>query len=105
MSWLYTIVFAGLMFGAPTRSARQPYFNGSVSKTVNKQLSVFGFAGVVFNAFDYDLGGGPRYPQASPRVSKLSYEPGILNLYQALLLISGRSEYQSISGICSPSGT
>jgi hypothetical protein len=34
-------------------------------KNVNKKLYVYGFVGSIFNAMDYDFGGGPRYPRAS----------------------------------------
>ena len=57
---------SGAFFGAPTRSAKQPYFSFNVNKTVNKQLSVYGFVGSVFNSFDFDFGAGNRYPRASP---------------------------------------
>ncbi|HLM60349.1 MAG TPA: DUF5916 domain-containing protein, partial [Pyrinomonadaceae bacterium] len=33
---------SGAFFGAPTRSAYQPYFSLNVNKTVNKQLSLYG---------------------------------------------------------------
>lgn len=56
---------AGGFFGAPTRSAGQPFVNVNINKTVNEQLSVYGSAGTIFNAFDYDFGGGPRFPRAS----------------------------------------
>ena len=55
----------GAFFGGPTRYARQPYFSFNVNKTFNKHLSVYGFVGSIYNAFDYDFGGGPRYPRAS----------------------------------------
>ncbi len=52
--------------GAPSRSARQPYFSFNINKTVNKQLSVYAYAGSVFNAFDFDFGAGSRFPRVSP---------------------------------------
>lgn len=55
----------GAFAGGPTRAADQPYFSINVNKRVNKQLFVYGFVGSIFNAFDYDFGGGPRYPRAS----------------------------------------
>jgi hypothetical protein len=57
---------AGAFFGAPTRSAKQPVLSVNFNKTVNKQLSLYGFVGSIFNAFDFDFGAGPRYPRASP---------------------------------------
>ncbi|MEO6334386.1 MAG: DUF5916 domain-containing protein [Pyrinomonadaceae bacterium] len=56
----------GHFFGAPTRSAYHPYFSINYNKTVNKQLSLYGFVGSIINAFDFDFGGGNRYPRTSP---------------------------------------
>ena len=56
----------GAFVGAPTRSAYQPYLSVNFNKTVNKQLSVYGFVGSIFNAFDFDFGAGNRYPRSSP---------------------------------------
>jgi hypothetical protein len=47
-------------FGLP--ALRSVNFN----KTVNKQLSLYGFVGSIINAFDYDFGAGNRYPRTSP---------------------------------------
>jgi hypothetical protein len=55
----------GGFFGAPTRSSYQPYASVNVNKTVNKQLTVYGFIGSIINAFDYDFGAGNRYPRTS----------------------------------------
>lgn len=57
---------SGAFFGAPMRSAMQRYFSINANKTVNKQLSIYGFVGSIFNAFDFDFGAGSRYPRASP---------------------------------------
>ena len=56
----------GTFVGDPERSTYKPYFSFNVNKTVNKQLSVYGFVGSIFNAFDYDFGSGFRYPRVSP---------------------------------------
>ncbi|MEO6587778.1 MAG: DUF5916 domain-containing protein [Pyrinomonadaceae bacterium] len=56
----------GGFFGAPTRSTTQPYFSLNANKTVNKQLSVYGFVGSIINSFDFDFGAGSRFPRASP---------------------------------------
>ena len=56
----------GAFFGAPTRSGYQPYISFNINKTVNKQLSVYGFLGSIFNAYDFDFGGGGKYLRASP---------------------------------------
>ena len=55
----------GGFFGAPTRSSYQPYGSVNFNKTVNKQLSLYGFIGSIINAFDYDFGAGNRYPRTS----------------------------------------
>lgn len=80
---------AGAFVGAPTRSARQPYFSINIKKTVSKQLSVYGFLNKIYNAFDYDFGGGPKYTRASPAflayLDSAEYQNYIrlLYLYQA----------------------
>ncbi|MEP6704307.1 MAG: DUF5916 domain-containing protein, partial [Acidobacteriota bacterium] len=53
----------GSFFGAPTRSAYQPYFSVNAKKTVSKKLLVYGFIGSIINAFDFDFGAGNRYPR------------------------------------------
>jgi hypothetical protein len=55
----------GGFFGAPTRSSYEPYGSVNFNKTVNKQLSLYGFVGSIINAFDYDFGAGNRYPRTS----------------------------------------
>ena len=74
----------GAFFGAPTRSATQPYFSVNANKTVNKQLSVYGFVGSIFNSFDYDFGAGPRYPRASPAFSTYLNSPQYQNYIAGL---------------------
>ena len=80
---------SGAFFGAPTRSATQPYFSLNLNKTVNKQLSVYGFVGSIFNAFDFDFGAGSRYPRTSPAFRTYLSSPEyneyirLLYLYQA----------------------
>jgi hypothetical protein len=55
----------GAYFGAPTRSSQQPYASFNVNKVFNKHLSMYGFVGSIWGAFDYDFGGGVRYPRVS----------------------------------------
>ena len=43
----------------------QPYLSFNFNRTVNKKLSLYGFAGSIFNALDYDFGAGPKFPRAS----------------------------------------
>ncbi len=80
---------SGAFFGAPSRSATQPYFSLNLNKTVNKQISVYGFVGSIFNSLDFDFGAGSRYPRASPAfqtyLSSPEYNEYIrqLFLYQA----------------------
>lgn len=74
----------GAFFGEPTRSATQPYFSVNFNKTINKKLSVYGFVGSIFNSFDYDFGGGPRYPRASPAFINYLNSPQYRNYIQGL---------------------
>ena len=74
----------GAFFGDPTRSATQPYFSVNMNKTINKKLSVYGFVGSIFNSFDYDFGGGDRYPRASPAFVSYLNSPLYRNYINAL---------------------
>lgn len=56
----------GAFFGAPTRDAYAPYISWNVNKTFNKQLSVYHYGSFSWGSFDYDFGGGMRYPRVSP---------------------------------------
>lgn len=56
----------GGFFGAADRTAVQPYGNINVNKVFSKKFSVYGYAGVYQNTFDYDFGSGQRYPRVSP---------------------------------------
>lgn len=76
----------GAFFGGPTRAADQPYFTVNVNKRINKQLLVYGFAGSIFNAFDYDFGGGSRYPRASPAFQAYLRSPEYANYLHQLYL-------------------
>ena len=68
----------GAFFGAPERSTYQPYLSANVSKTFNKQFSAYGFVGTIWNAYDFDFGGGNRYPRVSPAAlaGKSQLDPG-----------------------------
>lgn len=76
----------GAFVGAPSRTGKSPYFSVSVNKTINKRLSVYGFVGSIFKAFDYDFGGGPRYRRTSPAfedyLASPEYDQYINLLYQ-----------------------
>ncbi len=66
----------GAFFGAPERSAYQPYVNVSINKTVSKKLSLRAFTGLNWNNFDFDFGNGigngfeTRFPRISPAFSE-----------------------------------
>ncbi|HMJ08992.1 MAG TPA: DUF5916 domain-containing protein [Pyrinomonadaceae bacterium] len=76
---------SGGFAGAPSRSTREPYFSVNINKNVSKRLFIYGFVGSIFNAFDYDFGGGSRYPRASPAfqayLSSPEYAQYISQLY------------------------
>jgi hypothetical protein len=57
---------AGAFFGAPTRAAQQPYISWNFNKNFNKQFNMYHFGFISWGAFDYDFGGGNRYPRVSP---------------------------------------
>lgn len=76
----------GSFVGDPTRSAYQPYFSLNVNKTVNKQLSVWGFIGSIVNSMDYDFGAGYRYPRASPAFQGYLNSPEYLDYIRKLYL-------------------
>lgn len=76
----------GAFVGAPTRSATQPYFSVNVNKTVNKQLSLYGFVGSIFNSMDYDFGAGPRFARASPAFQEYLDSPEYANFLRVLYL-------------------
>ena len=56
----------GAFFGAPERTAQQPYITANANKTFNKQFNMYAFVGSVWGAFDFDFGAGNRYQRVSP---------------------------------------
>ncbi len=74
----------GAFFGAPERSAYQPYINANINKTVNKQLSLRAFVGQSWNSFDFDFGNGSgsgletRFPRVSPTFADYLNSPDYL---------------------------
>lgn len=76
----------GAFFGEPTRKATQPYLSFNVNKTFSKRLSAYGFVGTIFNAMDYDFGGGGKYLRASPAYKAYLSSPAYLNYLQALAI-------------------
>jgi len=57
---------SGAFAGGPERVSQQPYASMNFNKTVNKQVSIYGFVGTIWGAFDYDFGGGSRFQRVSP---------------------------------------
>ena len=80
---------SGSFFGAPERSAYQPYFSFNINKTVSKRLSVYGFVGSIWNSFDFDFGAGGSFLRVSPAyrsfLSSAEYQNYLrdLAIYQA----------------------
>ena len=56
----------GAFFGEPERSTWQHYVSGNINTTPHKRISLGAFFGFTSNAFDFDFGGGPRFPRVSP---------------------------------------
>ncbi len=77
---------SGAFFGAPERSARQPYASFNVSKNFGKKLSAGGFLGSSWNAFDLDFGGGNRFPRRSPAFVSFLSSPQYLEYVRLLEL-------------------
>ncbi len=83
----------GAFFGAPERSAYQPYTNFGINRTINKRLSVYGYVSSSWNAFDFDFGNGrgsgfdTRFPRVSPAYSSYLNSPDYLE-YLRLLAIN-----------------
>ena len=56
----------GAFFGDSERSTINGWISSSFNKQINKKISVGVFAGTIFNAYDFDFGGGDRFPRVSP---------------------------------------
>ncbi|MBA3634530.1 MAG: carbohydrate binding family 9 domain-containing protein [Acidobacteria bacterium] len=56
----------GAFFGEGERSTWQQYVSGSINSQINKKVAVGLFIGTINNAFDFDFGGGYRFPRRSP---------------------------------------
>lgn len=83
---------SGAFFGAPTRTAIQPYFSLNLNKTFSQQISVYGFVGSIINSFDYDFGGGSRYPRASPAFQTFLNSPEYAEYIRLLFLYQTNPE-------------
>ena len=70
---------AGEFFGAPERSAWQHYISGGIESAPTQRISFNAFVGRVANAFDFDFGGGSRFPRVSPAaiVGSGRIDPGV----------------------------
>ena len=75
----------GAFFGAPARSAYQPYVNANINKTVSKRLALRAFVGESWNTFDLDFGNGfgggleTRYPRVSTAYISYLNSPAYLD--------------------------
>jgi hypothetical protein len=70
---------SGAFFGASAeRSTISQHISGGLASTLNKRISISGFAGFLNNAFDYDYGGGARFPRVSPAAlaGASQFDPG-----------------------------
>jgi len=56
----------GAFFGDSVRSTKQGWFSANLNKQVNKKIRFGVFAGTIFNAYDFDFGGGDRFQRVSP---------------------------------------
>jgi hypothetical protein len=57
---------SGAFAGHSERSAVGSWLSASFNKQINKKIRFGVFAGTIFNAFDYDFGGGSSFPRVSP---------------------------------------
>lgn len=73
----------GAFFGDSERSANQGWISANLNKQVNKKINFGIFAGTIFNAFDFDFGGGDRFPRVSPAALAGSgkFDPGVGQQY------------------------
>jgi hypothetical protein len=56
----------GAFSGEGERSANQGYASINLNSSPSKRYNFGVFVGTIFNAFDFDFGGGNRYPRVSP---------------------------------------
>ena len=77
---------SGAFFGAPTRSATQPYVSVYSNKRINKQLALYGSINSTVNSFDFDFGAGNRFPRASPAFQNYLNSPEYIEYIRQLYL-------------------
>ncbi len=56
----------GAFAGGGERSTWQSYFSGNINMTPHKRFNYGVYASYTFNQYDFDFGGGDRYPRISP---------------------------------------
>ncbi|HEV7701530.1 MAG TPA: DUF5916 domain-containing protein [Pyrinomonadaceae bacterium] len=56
----------GAFYGAATRSAGAPYLSWNINKAFNKKFNLYNYGFIAWSSFDYDFGGGNRFPRVSP---------------------------------------
>jgi len=61
-----TATHTGAFFGGPERSTYQHGLFGGIETNPSKQYSGYVFFGTGWNSFDFDFGGGSRFPRVSP---------------------------------------
>lgn len=57
---------SGAFFGAPERSTYQKWVSADITSQLSKKYAVEGSFGTFWNSFDFDFGGGNRFPRVSP---------------------------------------
>ncbi|HXH68742.1 MAG TPA: DUF5916 domain-containing protein, partial [Pyrinomonadaceae bacterium] len=65
----------GAFFGESERSTRQQYISGSINSSPTKKISFGVFMGFINNAYDFDFGGGNRFPRVSSAI--LGYQTAL----------------------------
>ncbi|MEP7213081.1 MAG: DUF5916 domain-containing protein [Acidobacteriota bacterium] len=86
----------------PSRHSGGPYFSVNVNKTVNKKVSVYGFVGSIFKAFDYDFGGGQRFSRASPAFEQYLGSPEYADYIRQLYLFQANPNIPQHPNVPSP---
>jgi opacity protein-like surface antigen len=64
----------GAFFGSPERSTYNGGLSGGFHVNLSKKISFFTFGGADWNTFDFDFGGGPKYPRVSPAALALGQD-------------------------------
>ena len=75
---------SGAFFGDSERSTINGWFSGSFNKQISKKLDIGVFAGTIFNAYDFDFGGGDRFPRVSSAYTGYLSSPEYLEYLRRL---------------------